>query len=186
MLLYASGYVGKVFPDPIKKNRIWKVNYELCPTKDTQSIRLRAFDDRGVVTFLSTRDFDLLRGQVKPGALHEPTMKSYPEIGDYNAGWEGLRVDEEDLEDDLYLRELTYRWADNGWYWYNPLPPLDIPRYVHTDGRDFLLLEKMVEDVAPETRLGPDSRFTTMCRRWSQYHKEQIDWEQLPQVGYPN
>jgi hypothetical protein len=178
-LAYTSGLIGKRFIDPHRATREWTVIDELCPLREPLVTRLRVRDQCGVVSFINELDFDVLRHAVRPGSTDHRTMQSYPDIGDYRHGWEGLHVEYEDLDDDLLAREVALRNEYNGWYLPLSNTINDLARFIHTDGKDYMFIEKLIQDVAPETGVGPDWRFETISKRWSQYHKENIDWECL-------
>lgn len=178
LLMYSTGFLGKKFPDPRYLEREWTVTQEFQPLGVDHLIRLRAVDAAGFVTFVNEMDLDLLRGLEKPGSLHERTGRIYPEIGCVRDGWAGLYMDEEDLEDDLHIRELELRVAQRPFTNFvdAPLAVRYLERYIHTDGRDYRRLEHLVMDADPYTHVGPDYRIETLCKRWACVEKEPIAW----------
>lgn len=172
LLALPFGWIGKTFQDPLRGDRVWTVVNEL--RRENDAVRLRVIDQRGFVSFIRQVDFDLLRGTAKPGNFDPWTMKELPEIGDYRNGWEGLTVEEEDLEDDLHIRELELR-SQVGWD--TVLPSLELSRFLHTTAeKDEEFLELLLWDADPETGLGPDMRLETLGKRWSRIQRERVQW----------
>lgn len=151
----------------------WEVLNEFCPIRGSRKLsRLRVVDQYGFVSFINEMDFHLIEGSMRPGQFHPWSMQMYPEIGDYKDGWEGLHLEEEDLEDDLHYRELEWR-ASIHW---GMLPPYQqLTRYMHSDGVGYRMLEMFLQDIDPETREGPDFRIETLSKRWAQVEKEKVD-----------
>jgi len=79
---------------------------------------------------------------------------------------------EEDLEDDLHIRELELR-EQMGW---GMLPELQLTRRIHTDGRDLERLDMLLLDYNPDTGVGPDPSLENIGKRWAMVQQEAIPW----------
>lgn len=176
LLQSSLGLIGRSFPDPSDSSRVWTISNTLGPVGcKSDGVRVRAVDRYGFTSFIGHMDLSLVLGKIKPGNLDPWTSELAYEIGDVSAGWVGMRATYEDLADDLHIRELELR-AQYGWE--NGLPALDLTRYVHTkEGTDEMMLEKLLWDADPDTGIGPDARFHTLHKRWSQVQREVTKWQ---------
>lgn len=174
VLVETFGLVGCRFRDRAEPARNWVVLTTLQPLqhRSNRGIRVRVIDQLGFVSMVSQQDLDLLTMQAKPGSLCPWTSEPYPEIGDEQEGWRGLRMTEEDLEDDLHIRELELR-EQMGW---GMLPELQLTRRIHTDGRDLERLDMLLLDYNPDTGVGPDPSLENIGKRWAMVQQEAIPW----------
>jgi len=166
------------FEDPKQTGRLWTVTtaYSPLPGRTLGGVRLRVVDNKDFVSFVNQRDFELLIELAKPGDWCAWTNEYYPGLNDEVEGWFGLVMDNEDLEDDLYERELYIRAQQPG----QPLQPMEISRRLHlSHGSDYEQLDALLWDADPETGLGPDPRMETLARRWSQVERNRITWSRL-------
>jgi hypothetical protein len=159
---HTLGVVGAEITDPFQPGRIWVIQnlYSPIPGRALGGLRAKLLDNKGFVTFCNQRDLEVLLGLGSPGRYCEWLGTDYAAPGDRN--WCGFGVDEEDLIDDLYERELSFRAESPG----ACLPAgLELVRRVH-DGSDFEELCVLVTDADPYTGLSPDLRLETTSRRW--------------------
>lgn len=178
LLSSTFGLVGKLFPDTVNAQRIWKVLNTLAPLEPFRGYksypRLRVVDQEGFVSFIHYMDYSLLTGFVKQGALDPYSGLEYHQIGDFRNGWRGLYADAEDLEDDLHIRELEIR-ETHGWDLI--LPCFSLTRYVHTSERkDECIVDELQFDADPLTGYGPDMRLETIRKRWAQKERWIVPW----------
>ena len=174
ILVETFGLVGYKFRDLVEPARNWVALTTLqpLPHRANRGVRVRVIDQLGFVSMVSQQDLELLTLRAKPGSLCPWTSEPYPEVGDEQAGWRGLHLTEEDLEDDLHIRELDLR-AQMGW---GILPELQLTRRIHTNGRDMERLDILLHDYNPETGVGPDLGVERISRRWAMVQQETIPW----------
>lgn len=174
------GLIGAQFPDPKNPQRTWWVVNLFAPLKGRKlgGIRAKLVDQKGFVTFCNQRDLELLLGTACPGNLCPWTGEEYPEID--SPQFFGLCADPEDLEDDLFDRELQLRALMASSEEYPDIIPYgyQFTRRVHlSSGQDVEELDMMLYDCDPETGWGPDSRFDTLMTRWTQVGRDTLKWE---------
>lgn len=177
------GLLGSVINDPNNPARIWSIQALYTPVhgRALGGIRAKLTDQKGFVTFCNQRDLEVLLGIAEPGEYCKWLDRDYAAPGDRD--WLGFCVDEQDLIDDLYDRELELRaqFTDN-----SVLPTgLNFERRVH-DGTDNDYSETMqlLWDFDPETGRGPDTRLTTVAKRWvrierSPYRERRRLWKRI-------
>jgi len=167
------GLIGHEIQDLHKDNRTWIIQTEYAPIpgRALGGIRVKLVDNKGFISFLNQRDLEVLLEIAEPGEPCYWTGGDYPAPG--SREWFGLCADEEDLEDDLFEQELLLR-AD-----YPTLPTnLELTRRVHLGrGKDVEDLSILLYDMDPETGLSPDTRFSTLHRRWSRVEQRKVIWE---------
>ena len=89
-------------------------------------------------------------------------------------------MDEEDLEDDLFERELHLRGLMAASVEYPDVIPFgyEMPRRLHMGkGHDVEELNTMLYDCDPTTGYGPDPRFETLMKRWARVERNRVRWE---------
>jgi hypothetical protein len=171
------GLQNAEFEDPKQRNRTWRVSTVYSPARRALGgIRVKVVDDKDFVSFINQRDFELLIGLAKPGDWCQWMDERYPGLNDHVEGWFGLTMDEFDLEDDLFERELIIRAQQPG----QPLQPLELTRRIHLDhGSDHEQLDTLMWDADPETGLGPDPRLETLSSRWRMVERTRVEWERV-------
>ena len=180
MLVESMGLLGIQFPDLKLHGRTWTISNLFAPLakRHLGGIRIKAVDQKGFCSFCNQRDLELLLGLAKPGEFCPWTSKEYPEIN--SREFFGLCVDDDDLEDDLYERELELRGLMAASPQYPSVIPYGytMPRRIHLSaGRDVEDLDMMLYDADPETGYGPDNRFETMGSRWTRVERSPLRWE---------
>ena len=170
------GLLGASIDDPQQPGRRWIIRNVYAPIRGRKlgGLRVKLEDDKNFITFCNQRDLEMLIGLASPGNLCVWTSSPYPEWD--STEFFGLCVDDDDLRDDLFDRELELR-ADNP----GVLPyGLEIFRYVHLDGKsDHQDLLTMLYDCDRRTGLGPDPRMETLSHRWAQIERTRVRWEYL-------
>ena len=169
-----TSYIGQrvLYEDP---QRLWTIQSFLLPSLYTaiKGVRTKLQDQKGFITFCNQRDLEVLLGVGTPGEMCFWLGKKYAEPGDNN--WVGFYIDEEDLKDDLYERELLIRCE-------RPLIPegTSLNRLIHiapkTDVEETYLL---VGDCDQELGLSPDPRYETILQRWVRVERIKATWEVL-------
>lgn len=169
------GLMGTSVTDPFNKYRTWRVQCLYAPTghRAIDGIRIKLADDKGFVTFINQMDFEVLLKMGRPGALCRWSGKKYAEPGD--SDFYGMFVDDDDLVDDLYDRELLLRGMTPGGVLANNT---EIIRRVHLEEKvDVEELHLLLWDGDPETGICPDIRFETVERRWSRVERVRAPWD---------
>lgn len=180
MLVETMGLLGTGFEDSRHRERYWTIVNLFAPLKNRHlgGIRAKLQDQKGFVTFCNQRDLELLLGVAKPGNLCPWTSREYPEMD--SREFFGMCADEEDLQDDLYEREMYLRGLMAASPEYPSVIPYgyELQRRVHL-GRssDVEELYMMLYDCVPETGYGPDARFETLSQRWSRVERSELRWE---------
>lgn len=156
--------VGLTRPDPLAPQRRWTVQgvYAPIPGRALGGLRFKLCDQKGFISFLNQRDFEVLYGVAKPGDYCVWTNTEYPAPGDRQ--WVGLCVDYEDLRDDLYEREAELRGS---------LPAgailpygLELERLIHDGpGNDYVETLCVSYDYDADG-YGPDTSFDRVQHRW--------------------
>lgn len=158
------GIVGASFVDMNNLSRRWTVQalYSPISGRSLGGLRAKVVDQKGFISFCNQRDLEVFLSIASPGGYCPWLDQEYVAPGD--GEWFGLCVDEEDLADDLYDRELEARAASDG----NPLPEgLSFSRLVHDGpGNDYKEHFVLLWDMDPRTGLMPDTRFETVTLRW--------------------
>lgn len=180
MLVEGLGLIGASFPDEKKEGRVWTVTNLFAPIRGRAlgGIRAKLQDQKGFIAFCNQRDLELLLGLAKPGNICPWTDSEYPEIG--SREFYGMCIDIEDLEDDLFERELQLRslMASSPEY-PNVIPyGYQLTRRIHlNDKEDTEEVDMMLYDCDPKTGLGPDTRFETLMSRWTSVGRSRLLWE---------
>lgn len=159
------GVVGTVVRDPKNLVRAWTIQALYTPVRGRRlgGIRAKLQDQKGFITFCNQRDLEVLLDIASPGGYCVWLDTEY--VAHTDSEWFGLCVDEVDLLDDLYDRELEARstYPDN-----YVLTGISFERRVHNGPRnDYIELMHMLWDLDTETGIGPDTRFETLERRWT-------------------
>lgn len=168
------GVIGFQYPDPDTPNRTWTVQYLLAPIKrHIGGIRAKLTDEKNFVTFCNQRDLEVLLGISKPGNFCYWLEEPYVGIGERD--WYGLCVDDDDLMDDLYERELRLREQHPG-----VLPTyIELYRRIHSSKSDAEELLTLLGDIDFYSGFSPDSRIETVCNRWSRIERNPVRWGYL-------
>ena len=160
------GLIGLVFYEPADVDREWTVQALYTPVRGRAlgGIRAKVEDQKGFVSFCNQRDLEVLLDIAKPGAYCPWLNQEYAEPG--SPEWFGLCVDDQDLVDDLYDRELEARAM------YQPgevLPTgLEFERRIHNGARnDYIETMVLRWDFDPDSGISPDTRLETVERRWA-------------------
>jgi hypothetical protein len=172
----ALGLVGVCIDDPKRAGRAWQITNLYAPIERRHlgGIRAKLLDQKGFVTFCNQRDLELLLGLAKPGQLCIWTDQDYPELDSQE--FYGLCADEEDLQDDLFERELVLRGEQPGVLPYG----LELTRRIHTSsGIDAEELNTMLWDCDPDTGWGPDVRLETVHNRWASVERTKVRWDRI-------
>lgn len=171
------GLIGTTIRDPFQRKRLWRISGLYSPVDDRAlgGIRAKLVDDKDFFTFVNQMDLEVLLDIAIPGKQCKWSGKKYNEPGDPN--FFGLCVDDDDLVDDLYDRELLCR----GGTLTGELPPnCEILRRIHLeekiDVEEYLIL---MGDFDPETGISPDIRIETVERRWVRVERNRTPWEDL-------
>jgi len=137
--------------------RCWVITAFLTPSKRRAigGVRARLVDDNEFVTFCNQRDLEVLLGHGQPGTTCRWLRRRYVSPDDEE--WIGFCADDEDLYDDLFIRELMLR-TDS----YVIPEGTSITRFVVTDPGIY-----MEETLVFLARNEPDLRYETLGVRWA-------------------
>ena len=169
------GLVGTVIPDPFNTHRQWRIEGLYAPTghRAIDGIRIKLVDSKSFITFINQMDMEVLLGMVTPGTTCRWSGKKYAEPGD--SDFYGMFVDDDDLVDDLYDRELLLRGVSDSGVLH---PNTEVIRRVHIEEKiDVEELWTLLWDGDPETGVCPDIRFETVERRWSRVERVRAPWD---------
>lgn len=171
------GLIGACVRDPFEPYRVWRIHSLYAPTghRAVDGIRAKLVDQKEFVTFINQMDLEVLLGLGKPGSLCRWAGKKYAEPGD--TSFYGMFVDDDDLADDLFDRELFQRGLSPT----GILPAnTEIIRRVHREEKvDVEELWLLLWDGDPETGISPDIRFETVERRWSRVECLRAPWDMI-------
>lgn len=159
------GIVGSMVRDPSNMIREWTIRALYTPMKMRAlgGFRAKLEDQKGFISFCNQRDLEVLLDVASPGGYCVWLDDLYIEPGE--RGWYGLCVDELDLLDDLYDRELEARAQFPQDVVLQP--GLCFERRVHNGvSNDFIEQMMLRWDFDPDTGVGPDTRLATVDRRW--------------------
>lgn len=167
-------FIGAEVPSEDPRRR-WTVQSFLLPSRRRAlgGLRVKLQDQKGFVTFVNQRDLEVLLGLGQPGEPCYWLGRNYVEPGDKD--WVGFYADEEDLQDDLYERELLIRCE-------YPLIPegTQVTRLVHVDrGNDFEELYMLLFDGDRELGFYPDPRHETLMHRWVRVERVRVIWAKV-------
>lgn len=172
------GLVGCSFEDPREPERVWVVVGAYAPiaSRAVSGIRARVLDQKGFVSFCNQRDLEVLLGLTKGGQYCPWMGCSYSYVNDEADGWIGLCVDEVDLLDDLFERELVLR-EQHAW---GVLTGSEVLRRVHRSrDNDVSRRDILMWDADPITGLGPDPSLANIQYRWRRVEEEKVKWNRL-------
>ena len=160
------GVVGHQFRDLTNPHRVWTVQalYTPVPGRALGGIRAKVFDQKAFFSFVNQRDLEVLLNLATPGSYCDWLDQTYAEPGEPD--WVGLGVDDQDLFDDLYDRELEARSLQD------PDVALQaglaFDRRVHDGaGNDYVETMLLLHDIDTLTGRQPDPRIDTLERRWA-------------------
>ena len=172
MLEDGLGILGISFKDPYNPARIWTVQGLYLPIDGMAigGVRAKVNDQFGYFSFVNQRDLEVLIEEAEPGNYCRWMGSDY--VGPQDRRWIGLGVDEVDLEDDLYERELILR-RDSATGILDP--NTEIHRRYHSGG-DYLDTCILMWDVDVDTGESPDTKFHTLMRRWRRIGRERLRW----------
>jgi len=177
LLQHDFGLIGTAIPDPATPARYWRVQALYAPIEERSigGFRTKLVDDHGFVTFINQMDLEVLLGVGRPGSKCRWSGQAY--LAPEERGFYGFCCDEEDLNDDLYERELLLRAESlTGFLPINH----EIVRRVHLEDRlDVEDLYILLWDADPETGIGPDIRIATLEKRWVRVERLKAPWENL-------
>lgn len=179
LLAETFGLIGVRFNDPHEPRREWVVDGLYYPIwgRAVGGIRARVIDQKGFASFLNQRDLEVLLGHAGPGDYCSWLGKDY--VGPYDREWIGFCMDEEDLRDDLYAREVELRYHQEQLTGSPILPQdLELDRYVRSssDSRELLVL---LFDYDQQTGEAPDTRIQTIDLRWRRVERTGVQWHHL-------
>lgn len=183
ILVATLGVIGKSVVAPDNDERIWTVVALYTPLSGRVigGVRAKLVDEKGFFTFCNQRDLELLLGEAKPDTYCHWLGSNY--VPTTSRDWCGFCVDEEDLLDDLYDRELEARaQIPVG----AALPDgLGFERNVHNGtGNDYIENMMLLWDKDPESGQQPDVRMGTVQSRWvsierTHWRERKNLWERL-------
>lgn len=169
------GLMGRQLRDPYDSLRTWEIHALFAPTgtRAVDGIRAKLVDQKQYVTFINQMDLEVLLGIGVPGKICRWSEKKYAGPNDHD--FYGMFVDDDDLVDDLYERELLIRASCES----HILPyGLEFTRRVHREEKvDVEELWALLWDGDPETGLSPDTRLETVERRWSRIECVRAPWD---------
>ncbi len=163
--------VGVRLIDPRIPARTWTVQtfFAPVPRRMIGGVRARLVDELGFVSFINQRDLEVLLGLGAPGGDCLWMGGKYIGVGERD--WCGLFLDEEDLLDDLQLRELELRIASINQGLGAVLPSgLVLARLLHADEG---------VDLEETYTLGWDLGYSDLERirdRWSRTTRRRVAW----------
>lgn len=165
MLDETFGLIGHRIIDTIESSRVWTIQalYSAVRGRIIGGVRAKLTDQKDFVTFCNQRDLEVLLNIGSPGNYCYWLDADYAEPG--SRQWIGFCMDEEDLLDDLFDREL---WVRSNFQPGELMPDgISISRRVHLgDREDAEETIMLLSDIDHITGYGPDIRFETLSRRW--------------------
>jgi hypothetical protein len=174
MLQETLGVIGMEVRDSPDVRRTWTIQtlYAPVPGRALGGIRARLVDPKGFISFCNQRDLEVLLGAGEPGQYCRWLGKEYVDMNDPE--WIGIGVDEEDLLDDLYERELLLRAE-------SPTGILtggqELRRLYHVGNRnDVDEVLELIFDGDPLSGYSPDPRFETVGQRWSRLDRRKANF----------
>jgi len=157
MLPDTFGLIGYQVKDPVVKNRHWSVSGFFYPT-NRYGLRVRLVDNRGFSTFINQRDFEHLIGMYDSG--DECPWLDEPYVNVDSRQYVGFTMDQIDLQDDLYVREIEDIGFDIALY-------TEIERRIHFDGGDYLERLFLFEH---------STEYERIMRRWISVETVKVKW----------
>jgi len=178
LLIDSFGVVGKRIRDNRDTTRVWQVSHLFTPIsrRTLGGIRARVIDDKGFISFLNQRDLEVSIGMVQPGDHCAWLRQDY--VGPNHRNWYGFCLDEEDLMDDLFLRETELRSLQVEMTGSAYLPAgYELERRLHmSTDNDFEELLYLRGDMDFETGTYPDTRVETINQRWTRVERRPLLW----------
>lgn len=163
--------IGVTVVDPRVPTRAWSVQTLFAPITRRMigGVRARLVDAYGFVSFVNQRDLEVLLGLGVAGQLCPWTGGKYIGVGERD--WCGLFLDDDDLLDDLQLRELELRMQsiEQG---LGPVLPegLSMTRLIHVDeGADLEEVHTLNWDLGY-------SDLEHLRLRWSRTTRRRVAW----------
>lgn len=189
LLLDDFGLIGQNIRDTDISERIWTIQGMYTPIwgRHVSGVRAKVKDQKGFVSFINQRDLEVLLGEGKPEELCPWLGEEY--VSPYNdRHWVGFAMDAEEMDDDLYDREQVMRFD-----WLevcggsaqalpaNNAPPLEVEREVYLGPRlDRVERLYLHRDYDPETGEMPDTKISTVRRRWTRIDITASNWAMEP------
>jgi len=159
------GILGSTFYDVHHDDRVWSVYSLYTPVigRAIGGVRAKVVDNKGFISFCNQRDLEVLLQMATPGSYCEWLDQDYVDTNDRD--WVGLAVDDDDLLDDLYDRELEARARYPAGSMLEP--GLSFERLIHNGrGNDFAENMLLLNDIDLRTGMGPDLNMATIETRW--------------------
>lgn len=175
--------VGAIIPDDNDKRRNWSIQGFYAPIEGRAlaGVRAKVRDSKDFTSFINQRDLEVLLGMAEPGDYCKWLGSDY--VSPFDREWVGFCMDEEDLRDDLYEREMLFRMHQQDMTGSPYLPTgLELSRRIHrpnglgTDVEELLYLRL---DYDVETGAYPDLRLETVTDRWTSIEKETLLWQRV-------
>lgn len=171
------GLIGTIIRDPFNSKRRWTVEALYTPVTDRAlgGIRAKLVDDKEFFTFVNQMDLEVLLQVARPGEMCKWSGKKYAAPGDHN--FFGFCVDDDDLVDDLYDRELMLRaMSPTGILGNN----CEVFRRIHLEEKiDVEEFQILLWDMDTETGIFPDPRIETIEKRWARVQRLRTPWEDV-------
>lgn len=166
------GIIGFQYADPKTPGRTWTLQHLLAPIRKRAlgGIRAKFSDHKEFVAYCNQRDLEVLLGIAKPGDYCYWLDDEYKDATDRE--WYGLCVDDFDLQDDLYERELRLREQQPG-----VLPQyIELTRRYYEGSYDVEELLTLLWDMDTKTGISPDTQLDTVNYRWARIEKVKVQW----------
>ena len=171
------GLIGTTLRDPFNPKRRWTISSLYSPVSERASggIRAKLVDDKDFFTFVNQMDLEVLLQVARPGEVCKWAGKKYSTPGD--SSFFGFCVDDDDLLDDLYDRELMLRaMSETGILGSN----CEVIRRIHLEEKiDVEEYQILMWDGDPESGMFPDPRLETIEKRWVRVERTRAPWEDL-------
>lgn len=181
LLVETFGLAGVTINDPINGERQWTINGVYAPIlgRAIGGIRVRVVDQKGFVSFVNQRDLEVMLGLGQPGKYCRWLGRDYPDPLDRD-DWVGFFLDEEDLRDDLFIREQELRVMQEEVTGSGILPPgLEMVRRLHLDGG--VDVEELLIGQGDYITNGyqPDWNIETVDVRWIRSERNRLTWREI-------
>lgn len=171
------GLIGTIIRDPYNSRRLWTIDGLYAPVTDRAlgGIRAKLTDEKDFFTFINQQDLEVLLQVARPGETCKWSGKKYSGPGDYN--FYGFCVDDDDLVDDLYDRELMLRGMSPTGILNNNC---EIFRRIHLEDKiDVQEYQILLWDADMNTGMFPDPRMETVENRWTRVERIKTPWEDV-------
>lgn len=181
LLAETFSIVGSVLGDPVEARREWTIDGVYYPIwgRTLGGIRVRVLDQKGFASFLNQRDLELLLGMAEAGNYCPWLGEDY--VDPYDRRWVGFCMDEDDLADDLFIREQILRVQQEDLTGSQLLPQgLEIERRLCLNsGTDVNELLALRWDMDPLTGMSPDLSLVNVDTRWTRIERERLLWHRM-------